>query len=330
MVICRPPIRPKNRHLQSFLASAKLRLLRLKSGNPVIDTQREVVLDTPEARLQGFYTPGNSDQLSILLHGWEGSAESTYIQLLANSLHAQGHAIFRLNFRDHGSTHHLNKDLFHSCRLQEVVDAIVATQKLHPYQYNNLIGFSLGGNFALRVASKADRAGINLQHVFSVSPPINPKNSMIAINQSSIYSRYFLKKWKRSLQIKADLHPSMFAKTNWETENSLENLTRMLILQLTEYNTTDDYFAGYSITPDIIRDITAPTHILTAWDDPVIPFADFNSIDRLSQVQIKASPHGGHCGFIQGWSMRSWVEDYIIEETQYANIGRTESAAEVG
>ncbi|WP_395374022.1 YheT family hydrolase [Marinicella sp. W31] len=330
MVICKPPIRPKNRHLQSFLASARLRLRRLKEGNPVIEKQQEVMLDTPDARLQGFYTPGNTDQLSILLHGWEGSAESTYIQLLANTLHEQGHAIFRLNFRDHGATHHLNKDLFHSCRLQEVVDAIAAAQRQHPYQHNNLIGFSLGGNFALRVASKADSANIRLQRVFSVSPPINPKNSMIAISASSIYSRYFLNKWKRSLQIKADLYPQLFTNTAWQPENSLESLTRMLILQLTEYDTTDDYFAGYSITPEIISTISTPTHIITAWDDPVIPFDDFNSIDRLSQVQIKASPHGGHCGFIQGWSMRSWVEDYIIEETQHANIGRTESIAEIG
>jgi len=86
----------------------------------------------------------------VLLHGWEGRSESTYIQLLADTLYRQGVSIARLNFRDHGNTHHLNRGLFHSCRLDEVADAVRAVQDQWQPQQLFLAGFSLGGNFAIR------------------------------------------------------------------------------------------------------------------------------------------------------------------------------------
>ena len=41
----------------------------------------------------------------------------------------RGFDVVRLNLRDHGETHHLNRDLFHSCRLPEVVGAVRALQQ---------------------------------------------------------------------------------------------------------------------------------------------------------------------------------------------------------
>ncbi len=316
MIICQPPIRPKNKHLQSILASSKIRLLRLRKHNPVKDQQVLQELKNPLATLLGHYTqhPDQADTVAILLHGWEGSSQSTYIQLLANTLYAEGLDIFRLNLRDHGDSHHLNEALFHSCRIEEVVEAIQTIQQQFSGKKFILCGFSLGGNFALRVAARAQAAGLEFQHVFAVSPPVLPKNSMDAIHGSKLYNSYFLKKWKRSLHIKNRLFPHLFDDQRWQQENNLERLTQMLIVAHTEFSSTDAYFDGYSITPDVIRAINCPTDVITAWDDPVIPFKDFSTIDRLPQIRLLTTAHGGHCGFVQGWRMRSWIEDHIINE----------------
>ena len=316
MIICQPGIKPKNKHLQSILASARIRLLRLRKANPVVENQQQQILTNPHATLLGYHTPqpDSADTMAILLHGWEGSSQSTYIQLLANSLYQHGLDIYRLNLRDHGDSHHLNEDLFHSCRIEEVVHAVQDIQQQFPNKQFILCGFSLGGNFALRIASQAAVAGLSFQQVFAVSPPVIPKNSMAAIQDSKLYNTYFLKKWKRSLHIKNQLFPHIFDDQRWQQEEDLERLTQMLILDHTDFSTTDDYFAGYAITPDIIRSINCPTQVITAWDDPVIPFADFTTIDRLPQIKLLTTAHGGHCGFIQGWRMRSWIEDHIINE----------------
>jgi predicted alpha/beta-fold hydrolase len=316
MIICQPTIKPKNKHLQSILASSKIRLLRLRKNNPVIEHEIEQKLETPLATLLGFYSKNvqESDTVAILLHGWEGSSQSTYIQLLADSLYRQGLDIYRLNLRDHGDSHHMNEDLFHSCRIDEVVLSVQNIQAQFPDKKFVMCGFSLGGNFALRVAAKAKEADLAFKHVFAVSPPIIPKHSMQAIHASKLYNKYFLRKWKRSLHIKQQLFPHIFSDHSWQEEENLERLTQKLIVAHTEYSSTDDYFNGYSITPDVIRAIECPTDVITAWDDPVIPFKDFSTIDRLPQVRILTTAHGGHCGFIQGWHMRSWIEDHVINE----------------
>ena len=100
--------------------------------------------------------------LAVLLHGWEGSASSLYVLSLGQYLLDRGFDVVRLNLRDHGDSHHLNPEIFHSCRIAEVVGAVQRLQALHPGQALHLAGFSLGGNFCLRVAARAAAAGLDL------------------------------------------------------------------------------------------------------------------------------------------------------------------------
>ena len=318
MIICEPGIKPKNKHLQSLLASSKIRLLKLRNNNPVVEQEKMVFIDTRDAKLQGFYTKNKSNEnLYILLHGWEGSAQSTYIQILADALYKKKKAaIFRLNFRDHGDTHHLNEELFHSCRLDEIVEAVKQITDMYPHKSVYLCGFSLGANFSLRVAAKADDCNIRLTKVFAVSPPINPKNSMLVIEKSRIYSKYFLKKWQKSLSKKQQHFPKNFDGYQYKGIKSLEKLTKDLIVKHSDYNSTDEYFKGYQITEEILNNIKTNSHVITSWDDPVIPFNDFKLLEEKENIELVTTKHGGHCGFINSWKMNSWIEQYIIENSE--------------
>jgi len=317
MATCNKGIKPKNKHLQSVLASSKLRLLRLLLNSNIKTNSKKVQLNLKSATLEGLVIQkANATHLYILLHGWEGSAQSTYMQLLANDLYKQKQAtVFRLNFRDHGDTHHLNKDLFHSCRLDEVCEAIKKITELYPHEKVVLCGFSLGGNFAIRATSKAQEYGVILAKTFAISPPINPKNSMIAIEKSTLYSKYFLRKWQRSLLKKQKLFPENFENDQYKQIKSLDKLTGLLILKNTDYNTTDEYFKAYEINKKVIEKIQTPTEILMAKDDPVIPFSDFKELKKQTNIKLNITEHGGHCGFITGWNMHSWVEKHIVENS---------------
>lgn len=85
--------------------------------------------------------------VAMLLHGWEGNSDSTYVLSLGAELHAAGYAVVRLNLRDHGGTQSLNRELFHSCRLPEVVAAVQQVAARYARSRVQLAGFSLGGNF---------------------------------------------------------------------------------------------------------------------------------------------------------------------------------------
>ncbi len=173
-----------NAHVQSLLASSGLRRAAARMRFPDLHSaSSEAVLDCGNGvRLQGFHSVQSAlpqaRGLAVLLHGWEGSVQSSYLLVSAGRLLAAGFDVFRLHFRDHGDTHHLNEGLFHSCRIDEVVGAVRAVQQRYTPRRTVLAGFSLGGNFALRVALRAPAAGIPIAHAFAVCPPLDPAASL--------------------------------------------------------------------------------------------------------------------------------------------------------
>jgi len=116
-------------HFQTILSTLPPRRSRVeRRAIPVRAASEELLLDCGDGVvLQAFHSspakrgrePGK--RLAVLLHGWEGSADSTYVLSASQTLFDLGFEVVRLNLRDHGATHHLNRDLFHSCRLPEVL-----------------------------------------------------------------------------------------------------------------------------------------------------------------------------------------------------------------
>ncbi|HSS05660.1 MAG TPA: alpha/beta fold hydrolase, partial [Rhodanobacteraceae bacterium] len=151
-----PPWLLRNPHVQSVLASSRIRRwLSLRRGGDIESCAVEHIVDCGDGvRLQGFHTTQRAlpeaRGLVVLLHGWEGSARSNYVLSSGARLLREGFDVFRLNFRDHGETHHLNREIFHSCRIDEVVAAVGAIAEHFPARALAIAGFSLGGNFALR------------------------------------------------------------------------------------------------------------------------------------------------------------------------------------
>jgi predicted alpha/beta-fold hydrolase len=316
----RPARLLRNPHVQSVLASSSLRRGWRARNNGVIDEgASEHLLDCGDGvRLQGFHTAQRVQPaprgLVVLLHGWEGSSRSTYIVDTGARLLREGFDVFRLNFRDHGDTHHVNRELFHSCRIDEVVGAVRAVQQRFANGPLAVAGFSLGGNFALRVALHAPQAGIDLAYALAVCPVISPAAGLFGLEAGPwFYQRYFLYKWRRSLRLKRDAFPEFDWFTPQELAGNLRELTRSLVLRHTPFGSLDEYLEGYSIAGDRLRALRMPATILTSADDPVIPVEDFRALQLPPQVELDIAAHGGHCGFIRDLSLRSFTEDYIAE-----------------
>ena len=124
----RPPWWLRNGHVQTMLGSSPWRRRRGAQALAATGarTTHHVVDGGEGVRLHGLHSvvPGVEPRgLALLLHGWEGSAESSYMHQTAAQFLLRGFATFRLNFRDHGDSHHLNEALFHSNRIDEVVHA---------------------------------------------------------------------------------------------------------------------------------------------------------------------------------------------------------------
>jgi predicted alpha/beta-fold hydrolase len=309
----------KNRHFQSIAASFKIRrpLVRMKAG-AMIERSIETVLDCGNgARLQGYYSehPGRSRGLVVFIHGWEGSSDSLYILSSGSHLYNLGFDIFRLNMRDHGTSHHLNRELFHSCRVGEVLEGVKAAKKSFAREEKTfLCGFSLGGNFALRIGARASEHGLHIDRIAAICPVIHPPATLHALeNGLFIYRHYFIMKWKKSLLTKQALFPEHYDFSDRRIFRNLTEMTRYFVENHTEYPDLDTYLNGYSIAGNVLETLDIPTHIVSSADDPVIPVEGLDTIAKPSSLDIAVTPFGGHCGFVMDLRMRSWIDQKLGE-----------------
>lgn len=319
-----PPFLLKNSHTQSVLNSIRLRRpLVAYRAKGMLKASKSHILDCGEGvRLQGFYSGHNPEirNLCILIHGWEGSADSSYLVSAAGFLWNKGFNVFRLNLRDHGNTHYLNKGLFHSRRIAEVVGAVRRIADTFPHKRLLLTGFSLGGNFALRVAIRAPNAKIDLDRVVAVCPVLNPKHTMEAMeNGLFIYHWYFMKKWRRSLDIKRKAFPQRTDLQHIPRFKYISDMTDYFVHRFTKYTDLDTYLNGYTITGPTLADLKINSTIIASMDDPVIPSKDIKNLAKPKSLNVRTTPHGGHCGFLKDLRLTSWADHQIADIFQNQN-----------
>jgi predicted alpha/beta-fold hydrolase len=307
----------RNHHLQSMLASTAWRRGRLmRQSAPLLVAAREVLLDCGAGvRLQCFIsTPAQvAGSPVVLLHGWEGSADALYVLSLARQLFERGFEVVRLNLRDHGDTHHLNRELFHSCRLPEVVGAVAALQRLLADRPLQLVGFSLGGNFMLRVATQAGAARLNLARVIAVSPVLDPVATLAALQGGMPgYEAYFVRKWLRSLRKKQSCWPETYDFSQLARMRDLKLMTAELVRCYSEFPTLEDYLNGYAIIGGRLARLEVPSRILTSLDDPIIPANGLAKLACPPALSVTVTRYGGHCGFFDRLRGPTWLERRIM------------------
>jgi predicted alpha/beta-fold hydrolase len=291
----------------------------------MLAASEDVILDCGAGvRLLGHYAalPTRARGLVVLIHGWEGSAASHYMLSTAQHLYERGFEVFRLNLRDHGPSHHLNEELFHSCRIDEVVGAVREVGRRFAREPLSVVGYSLGGNFALRVAVRAPGAGIDLRQVVAVCPVLDPVRTLAQLEQGLwIYRRYFVRKWRASLQKKRAAFPSRYQFGGMLQETGLTRLTEDLVVRYTEFPDLMTYLRGYGIVGEALAGLAVPARIIAAQDDPIIPAADLDRLALVGPLTISRVPHGGHCGFLESLSGPSWADQEI-----YATLTASPSA----
>ena len=323
----RPPRWLHSPHVQSLLASSPLRRMRgamlLRRCGAVstpytVDGGDGVRLHGVHSRLPDVPARG----LALLLHGWEGSIESSYMRMTAAHLLRRGFEVFRLNFRDHGETHHLNEALFHSNRIDEVVNAACEVSRQFrgdPARPMVIAGYSLGGNFALRVALRAPGVGLDLARVAAVCPLLDPAVTMRQMEEGlPVYQRYFERKWRESLRRKRAAFPERYDFDDRVLQLRMRELTRWLVERHTDFDTLDDYFNGYAVAGDRLATLSVPADLLTSEDDPVIPVREFRALTLPPGASVEIARWGGHCGFLESARLDGYGERWVADRLAQA------------
>jgi predicted alpha/beta-fold hydrolase len=95
--------------------------------------------------------------------------------------------------------------------------------------------------------------------------------------------------------------------------------TEFFVTRYSGFPDLDAYLAGYAITGDALRALDVPARLIAAADDPVIPIADLKDVAVSPQLSIDVYPRGGHCAFLESYSLRSWLDVAVLAELEAAS-----------
>jgi predicted alpha/beta-fold hydrolase len=238
---------------------------------------------------------------------------------IASKAYRAGFNVIRMNQRTCGGTEHLTPTLYNSGLSQDYRTIVHELAHVDGLNRIWLVGYSMGGNLILKAAGEAGSSEAALAGAIAICPNIDPPKCVEALEQPRnwIYHRHFLVKLKARLRRKALLFPG-----KWNLKG-LGHTTKM-----SEFD--DRYTApdgGYANGADyynrvgaclVLDSIVVPTLIITAQDDPFIPYSMFTVplIQRHPTIQVIAPRYGGHCGFLQ-WASNGedtfWAENRIMD-----------------
>lgn len=313
-----PPKLLRNPHLMTLMP-------RYWSRGPLlagIASERRMFRTSPDTQLVGFchWQPSRrAAQTVLLLHGLEGCCDSHYMHGIAAKAYAAGLNVVRMNQRTCGGTEHLSPTLYNSGLSEDYLSVIRELAETERLKRIWLIGYSMGGNLLLRATGELGGNEPALAGTVVVCPNIDPTHCVIELERPRnwIYHRHFLTQLKARVRRKAALFPG-----KWDLKG-LERITR--ISEFDDRYTAPD--GGYRDAADyynrsgarhVLDRIAVPTTIITAQDDPFIPYSMFLTpvIQHHAFIRFVAPAHGGHCGFFQqrqAHEDRYWVENRIVE-----------------
>ena len=254
----------------------------------------------------------------VLLHGLEGSSDSGYMRGCAEIAFEAGFNVVRLNQRNCGGTEHLTPTLYHSGRsgdLRRVLEELVERDGLREIFF---AGWSMGGNLVLKMAGELGAgAPRELRGVAAVNPCFDLAACVDALGkaQNWIYSRHFVRKLKERMRRKSRMFGGIYSLDALPRIHTVRDFDELITAGHCGFEGADDYYARSSAM-QVLGEIRVPTMILTAQDDPFVPFSTFScaGLAGNSLIQLVAPEHGGHCGFISDdREERFWSEARVVE-----------------
>ena len=254
----------------------------------------------------------------VLVHGLEGSADSHYMLGLECKAWKAGFNVIRLNQRNCGGTEHLSTTLYHG-GLSADVRAVVDELSFHlGVGAIWVAGYSMGGNLVLRMAGEAGSANPSLKGAMAVCPNIDPEACVGALEQPRnwVYQHHFVTSLKARILRKASLFPGKYDLGRLSHIRTLRAFDHAFTAPDGGYLSAEDYYERTGARHVLDR-ISVPALIITAQDDPFIPYRMFRTTALTNPaISLVAPEKGGHCGFLQGARSdedRYWAENRLVE-----------------
>ncbi len=236
----------------------------------------------------------------IIVHGLEGSSNSRYVLGISAKAISAGMNVVRLNLRNCGETLKLSPTFYNAGQSGDIIAVVDYLSTKFNFQNIYLIGYSLGGNIVLKAAGESGCHEKHIRGVCAISPSIDLRASVEALKKgiNRLYEMRFLLSLKGKVVLKNRLFPEKYDLSLLKKVNSIQAFDDVYTAPDAGYASAMDYYQQASALA-VIDKIVIPSIIVTAQDDPIIPYSSFLTPKLAnSAITLLAPKHGGHGGFI--------------------------------
>jgi predicted alpha/beta-fold hydrolase len=298
-----------NPHVQTllafFLAAPKVDKPAREHQLLLPDGDRLLLYDNVPAG----WRPGG--RIALIVHGLGGSHRSVHVLRQAVELLRAGVRVVRLELRAAGRGIAFARQTYHVGCSDDLRAAVAEVHRWAPASPVFVVGQSLGGNVALKLAGEAaDDPVPGLAGVVAVGPPIDVAQcaALLAEPRNLVYEQFFLREVMTHLRRHRRIFPDL-PMPRFPRRMTLRLFDELYTAPFGGFNDADDLYRRTSSLPLIPR-IAVPTLVLTARDDPFIAAGPFESLRAPANVEVRVVGRGGHLGFVgrDGAGGISWAE----------------------
>ncbi len=275
------------------------------------------------------WQPERKTRTTVLsIHGLTGDARSSYMYGVAEKTLAVGMSSVRLNLRGCGDSEEASPTIYNS-GVSDDVRAVLRELGGSGFERVVIVGFSMGGNIALKLAGELGAGAGNLLGLTAISPPIDLARCSDALDATAInrfYQRTFMRDLRRKLRHKHVHHPERFPIDGLDEVRSLREFDDRFTGPLGGYGDAAGYYEQCSAARFLSR-VAVPALIVQARDDSFIPFEPFEdeAVSANAGIHLLATDRGGHNGFVatrpdrsgvpSGWHERGrfWAENRAVQ-----------------
>ena len=249
-----------------------------------------------------------------LFHGLSGDVNAEYMRRTAAALRAHGHEVWSFNHRGAGEGAGLAVGIYHSGRSEDLAAVLAASRQQRPEQIQLVVGFSLSGNAALKLA--AEHAAGEREHgapdgLLVINPPADLEHTSrrIQLGLSRFYEARFVRRLRRAIALRPGAPSVPSGARLWDVDE-------LVTAPLGGFRDARDYYARCS-TIERLSTIQLPTVVLTAADDPFVDATRLEAAPRAASVHLHVEPTGGHVGYLEARSparlgARRWLDGAIL------------------
>src|ERR1700688_3799076 len=306
----------RNGHLITIASAFWRRRFELPPAEP-----RQFQVDA-ESTILGHchWQPGKekSAPVLVLVHGLEGSSDSNYMLGIAEKAWRRGFHAIRLNQRNCGGTEKLTPTLYNS-GMSGDYRAILLELMAEGFTQIYFAGYSMGGNLVTKMAGEWDAAPpVEFRGVCAVCPALDLSACADALDEAEnyLYQRHFVKGLMARYQRKAELFPERYSRNGFGAIRTVREFDDAITAPQFGYKDAEDYYE-HAGAKSVIGRVNVPTLLITAKDDPFVPYAAFvrTDVEKNARVKFVTPERGGHCGFISRWegAERFWAEERVVE-----------------